>query len=311
MSTNPAPELTPDVWRQLIQNVAIKDPKTAEEHPWICYTYNEKRERLISILSPEKYRELSSQNSILWGNQCEKIPLTELIATTQRLKSLKVDQLLFSERSLGLRVSKLFMDDAFQADWKAESLVDNWLKEWLPEKAQKEAETDEISSVIKALENMCLRSEAKREALKAKGLWNRFLLWFYLLFNEIPETKNLKVDSPGKQIEPDLSVTDAKKKICTLAQKYIRERIAINMEGFEENLPARLKRPEDKSKNWHEVIQHPKDVKSKWLLFYAEDKIPRENLSELGNTQRVRIQTLNKLWEDFQMYSRSIADAPS
>ena len=308
MSTDSPRELDFNTWRQWILATA---PTSTTEHHWICYTYNEKKQRLISVLSPEEYRDLSSKNSFSHGIQCEKIPLKEIISMTERLASQKFNDFLFTDLTLSLQVGQLFMGDAFSADWTAKQLVDKWLGEWLPEKEQKEAGITETPLVISALENMCLRSAAKREALKTKGLWSKFLVWIYMLFNEIPETKNLKIDSPKKQTEPDLSLPEIRKKICQMAERRIKERIGVNMEGFEENLPADLRREEDKGKNWYEAFQTPKDVKSKWLAFYAQDKIPPEKVSALANTQRVRIQTLNKLWEDFKRYSDSIANDTS
>ncbi len=229
---------------------------------------------------------------------------------TKRLASQKFKNLISSELAFPVMGSELFAGDAFSADLQAARLVDKWLLEWQQKKTMKQAEISEFPRFIKALENMCLRSQAKREALKATGLWGRFLLFIHLLFNEIPETKNLKIDSPKKQTEPDLSIPEIKKKLCTMAEKRIKDRIVVNMEGFEENFLEEQKREEYKNKNWNEAIQHPNDVKKKWLAFYAEDKISKEKVSELGNEQRVRIQTLNKLWEDFKKYSESIANDP-
>jgi hypothetical protein len=308
MSAGSPRELNFQVWRQWIQ---AADPTSKTEHHWICYTYNEKKQRLISVLSPEEYRDLSSKNSFWHGMHCQKIPLTEIISMTERLASQKVNDFLFTDLTLSLRVGQLFIGDAFSADWTAEQLVDKWMGEWLPEKDQKEAGIDETPRVISALENMCLRSEAKREALKAKGLWSKFLLFIYSIFNEIPEAKNLKIDVPKKQTEPVLSIPQIKKKICQLAEKIIKERIGINMESFAEKLPAKLRKMEDPGKDWNEVFQTPKDVKAKWLAFYAQDKIPSEKVSDSANTQRVRIQTLTKLWEDFKKYSDSIVDDSS
>ncbi|HEX2579844.1 MAG TPA: hypothetical protein VHK67_05545 [Rhabdochlamydiaceae bacterium] len=309
MSVNLPPALNFQTWQQWILAAAIEKPTSSTEHAWICYTYNEKREQCMSVLSPEEYRKLSSKNSF-WEKHCEKIPLIELLNITQTLATPTIEAGIVSDLtdSLWGTACTVFSGDAFSSDMKADTLVLTWLQDWQQKKTMKEDEIRHFPRFIQALENMCLRSEAKREALKAKGVWGSFFLFIYLYFNKIPETKNLKIASPQKQPEYDLPIHEIKKKLCELGMNQIKNRILLNMEDFEENFQDDLvqTKEEYKKKNWKDEIQDPNDVKKKWLLYYAEDKISKGKVSELGNEQRVRIQTLNKLWEEFKNYSKSI-----
>lgn len=309
MSAHLPPTLNFQTWQSWILKAAIEEPTSSTEHAWICYTYNEKRERFMSVLSSEDYRKLSSKNSF-WQKHCEKIPLIEMINITQTLATPTISAAIDSDLTYSLTTGTLFSGNAFSSNMKADTLVTSWLADWQQKKTIKEAEINQFPRFIKALENMCSRSEVKREALKAKGFWGRFLLFIYLYFNKIPETKNLKITCPQKRPEHDLSIDEIKKKLCVMAENKIKTRIIMNMEGFEEHFQDDLVqiKEEYKKKNWENNIQDPNDVKKKWLAYYAEDKVSKENVSELGNEQRVRIQTLNKLWEEFKNFSKSIVN---
>jgi hypothetical protein len=275
--------------RGIIQEAALPDSKN--EHPWICYTFNEKRERSISLLSPDEYKELSSKNSFFGAPHCIKIPLIKIIAIANQFDIHNPFASNFNFEFVG----KLSDGNAFSTDLQVESLIENAIRKI-------EKEHDDISKAITALDTMCKKSRAKKETLKTQGIWTRIKLFIYSLFNKSPDVEDLKKNLPTKKSPEFL-----KKEFCTKAEKKLRERIALNIEDFIENLPESKKREQDKSKDWDKVIKEPKDVK-KWLAFYAEDKIPREQLSsEAVNNQRVRIGTLCKLWQDFQAYSQSIA----
>ena len=182
MSVNLPPALNFQTWQQWILAAAIEKPTSSTEHAWICYTYNEKREQCMSVLSPEEYRKLSSKNSF-WEKHCEKIPLIELINITQTLATPTINAVIGSDLTYSLRgiTGTVFSGDAFSSNMKADTLVLTWLQDWQQKKTMKEAEISHFPRFITALENMCLRSEAKREALKAKGYWGMFLLFIYLL----------------------------------------------------------------------------------------------------------------------------------
>lgn len=282
-------------WQNLLQQVVPADD--TQPHKMICLVQVGNQKAEYKVYSQQEIDEFNKKHSF-WNDRCVKLSFASIVQISLNRLSFQ-KRLAFEGRSFNYKTdfcsetlnrvqNFIHLCDTFNAQMTTDSIV-NEVKSCFSCESAKE--------IHSALQKMYERGKKHRKDERANSIWGKvkwvIWSWFY------DQRAYLQV------IDKSSAITS--KDVKDVALEALKERIKINIEGFEETLTSL---PSGATRHTFFNEQTMNDLNTieginKWIAIYHPDKfklemgkVKYENGVQRADEHRQRVLVLRKLWKE-------------